>query len=342
MQIGIIGLKQSGKTTLFKALSKSSDSSTNIFSVKVPDQRVKRLSEIFKPKKTTYACVEFKDVVIKLNDEGSFSGMTINEIKEADALAIVIRNFSNATVAHPDGSIDAARDLKEIEDELFLTDLLQIEKRMERINKEGKKGNKEWLLLSKLKENLENGIPIFYISIHPDEKKLIGGFKFLSEKPIIILINDDENESISDKSFIEYIKQKKYDYIKVYGKIEEEIARLEPEEQVAFLTDIGLSKSVIDRFINKCYSVLNLISFLTAGEDEVKAWTIKKGSTALEAASKIHTDIARGFIRAEAVQFDEFIKYGSFSKLKNEGLLRLEGKDYIVNDGEIVHFRFNV
>jgi len=342
MQIGIIGLMQSGKTTLFKSLSKSSDSSVNISSIKVPDKRVTKLSEIFKPKKTTYAYVEFKDVTIKLDEQGSFSGNTINEIKESDALAIVLRNFKNDTVSHIKGNIDATRDLKEIEDELYLTDLLQIERRLERIKKEGKKGNKEHMLLSRLKEELENGVPIFHLLIKDDEKKIVSGFKFLSEKPFIIVINSDENESILDDTVIKYIEEKRYDHIKIYGKIEEEISQLNPEEQIVFLNDIGLSESVIDRFIKKCYSVLNLISFLTTGEDEVKAWTIKRGSTALEAASKIHTDISRGFIRAEVVPFDTFIKYGSFSKLKEEGLLKLEGKDYIVKDGEIVHFRFNV
>ncbi len=341
MQIGIIGLGQSGKTTLFEALSNIENSSVSIASVRVPDVRVTKLSSIFKPKKTILAQVEFRDAGISLEQDGSFESKTIQQIRESDALAVVLRNFKNDMVAHPHGSIDAVRDIKEIEDELFLTDLLQIENRMDRLNREGKSG-RENELLSSMKECLEQGKPLSRMKLDNSSEKMIAGFRFLSKKPLLVVINSDENEEISLDPIVSYCKERDYEYIKIYGKFEREIGKLNIEEQEDFFKDIGVQGSVVDRFINKCYSMLNLISFFTVGEDEVRAWTIEQGSTAVEAAGKIHSDIAKGFIRAEVVGCDEFLEAGSFKKLKENGKSRLEGKNYIVCDGEITHFRFNV
>ena len=342
MQVSIIGLMQSGKTTLFRALSGRRKFAESIAIVKVPDERIDRLSEIFKPRKTTYATIEFKDTQIELDNSGAFTSKTIGEIRNADALCIVIRNFKNDTVPHPAGSINSLRDFKEIEEELIITDLLQIEKRLERLQKESKQKSLEYQLLLKLKNYLDDEKPINQVELTDENKKLISGFKFLTQKPFIIVINSDENNSIDKKPLIDYLEKRRYDYLMVYAKIEEEISQLNKEDQKTFMEDIGISGSIIDRLIKKSYEVVNLISFLTAGEDEVRAWTIKKGSTAVEAAQKIHSDIARGFIRAEVVHYDDFIKEGSFKNCKEKGLLRLEGKEYIVKDGDIINFRFNV
>jgi GTP-binding protein YchF len=341
MQIGIIGLGQSGKTTLFEALSNIENNNISIASVRVPDDRVTELSSIFNPKKITMAQVEFRDVGISLEQDGSFDSTTIQQIRESDALAVVLRNFKNDMVAHPYGSIDGVRDLKEIEDELFLTDLIQIENRLDRLNREGNTG-RENEILSSMKECLEQGKPLSRIKLDNSGEKMIAGFRFLSKKPLLVVINSDENEEISLDPIISYCEERDYEYIKIYGKFEREIGKLNSEEQDEFFKEIGVEGSVVDRFINKCYSMLNLISFFTVGEDEVKAWTIQQGSTAVEAAEKIHSDIAKGFIRAEVVGCDEFLKAGSFKKLKENGKSRLEGKNYVVCDGEITHFRFNV
>lgn len=342
MQVGIIGLQQSGKTTLFRCLSESSDPKSSIAVVKVPDERVDELCVVSKSKRKVYAQIEFKDVAIHLDDRGAFSKETISEIREANALGIVVRSFYSETVPHPRGSIDAVRDLKEIEDELFLTDLLQIERRIERLLKEGKRAGQEYDLLTQLKKSLEEGRALSQTLLSPDEKRLIAGFRFLSEKPFIIVINADENDRISDEAILHYGEEKHYDSIKIYGKIEEEIGGLDEAEQKGFLLSIGLDASARERFIKKCYSALNLISFLTTDEKETRAWTIQKGSSSLEAAAKVHSDMARGFIRAQVIHFDEFKKHGSFKKAKEGGFLRLEGKEYTVQDGEIIRFRFNV
>ncbi len=340
MQIGIIGLGRSGKTTLFEALS-NVESSVPIASIRVPDVRVTRLSSIFNPKKTTLAQVEFRDVGISLELDGSFAAKTMQQIRETDALAIVLRNFKNDTVAQPHGSIDAVRDMKEVADELFLTDLVQIENRLDRLKREGKTCREQELLVS-LQEYLEQGTPLSRLKLDGSSEKMISGFRFLTKKPLLVVINCDENEDISSDAIISFCNEKGYEHIMVYGKIEGEIGKLNREEQEEFFKEIGVKGSVIDRFINKCYSLLNLISFFTVGEDEVRAWTIEQGSTAVEAAGKIHSDIAKGFIRAEVVGYDEFIKAGSFKTLKEKGKTRLEGKEYVVCDGEITHFRFNV
>jgi len=341
LQVGIIGLKQSGKTTLFRELSSVREIRANISTVTVSDDRVAVLSSIFNPKKTTYPQVVFRDVDISLDTDKSFTAATLQQIREVDAVAIVLRNFRNDAVPHPYSTIDPVRDVKEIEDEMFFTDLLQIEKRTQRLEKEQKRG-REYDLLMRLRQRLETGIPIVQQGLNQDEKKLISGFRFLSTKPMLIALNTDENDYFQDKDILSYCGERGYEPIKIYGKIEEEIGQLSPDEQSEFLRDIGLRESVMARFVKKCYELLDLISFFTVGEDEVRAWNIKRGSTAREAAEKIHSDIAKGFIRAETVHYEDFIDAGSFKAVKERGALRLEAKDYLVQDGDIMNFRFNL
>ena len=341
MQVGIMGLERSGKTTLFRALSSSREAAEGIATVKVPDERVSILSEMFRPKKTTYPTVVFRDVDISLDDDGSFSAKTVQAIREAEALTVVLRNFRNDAVAHPGITVDPVRDLKEIEDTLFLTDLMQIERRMDRLAREQKK-DREYLLLRRLFGDLEKGVPIIRQGLTGDEKKAVAGFRFLSLKPLLVAVNKDEDDGFDNNSIIRYCEERGYNHVTFYGKIEEEIGMLPFEEQKAFIDDIGLGESAMVRFVNSCYSMLDLISFFTVGEDEVRAWNIRRGSTAVEAAGRIHSDIAKGFIRAETVYYQELLDAGSFKVLKNQGRLRLESKEYEVLDGEIMHFRFNL
>jgi len=341
MQVGIIGLKQSGKTTLFRALASVEDRGIGIAAVHVPDDRVSVLSKVFNPKKITYPQIVFKDIEISVEDDGSFHASTVQQMREIDAAAVVLRTFENDSVPHPSITIDPVRDLKEIEDEIFLTDLLQIERRLDRLEREQKRG-REYELLKRLGKGLEEGTSVGLQTLNDDEKKLILGFRFLSAKHVLVVINADENNSYPEESVVSYCKNRGYEYIKIYGKIEEEIGTLCHEEQKEFLEDIGLNESVMARFVNRCYTMLDLISFFTVGEDEVKAWNIRRGSTAREAAERIHTDIAKGFIRAETVRYEDFIEAGSFKALKERGILRLEAKEYTVQDGEIMHFRFNL
>ncbi len=342
MNIAIIGLGQSGKSTIFRAVTGKDSGSEDISIVKVPDERVDKLAEIFKPKKVTYATIEFRDLKIELDESGAFSSKTKDKIRGSDALCMVIRNFKNDTVPHPLGSINPVSDFKELLDELIITDMIQIEKRLERLKKEAKERTQEFITLERLMESLSSGKTLNKIKLTKEDEKLISGFKFLTLKPFIVVINNDENDSLDTKPITEYLTENKYNHLIVYGKIEEEISKLDPEDQKEFLKDIGMKESIIGRLIKKAYETLDLISFLTVGEDEVKAWTIKRESSAVEAARKIHSDIARGFIRAEVVHYNDFIKYGSYKACRDKGLVRAEGKNYTIKDGDIVNFRFNV
>jgi GTP-binding protein YchF len=339
MQVGIVGLPRSGKSTLFRALSSGTDG--GIATVKVPDGRVETLSDMFRPKKTTYPSILFRDIDIALEDDGSFSTNTVQAMREADAVAVVLRSFKNDAVAHPKVTVDPLRDLKEVEDMLFLTDLLQIERRLDRLGREQKK-DREYHLLNRIGGGLENGIPVYRQGLSGEEINTLSGFRFLSAKPLLVVLNKDENDGIPDEAVTAYCIECGYETISFYGRIEEEIGMLPPEEQKDFLDDIGLTGSATSRFVRSCYSMLDLISFFTVGEDEVRAWNIRRGSSAAEAAARIHTDIAKGFIRAETVQYEQFVEAGSFKVLKEHGLLRLESKEYTVQDGEIMHFRFNL
>lgn len=362
MKIGLVGLPLVGKTTFFNLLTNahaeisnfsSGKVTSNIGSAKVPDRRIDFLSKLYKPKKTTYAQIDFTDVPGLVSGASSGAGVGnqfLEDIRKVDALVHIIRAFENADVQHVEGSIDPMRDIETVNLELLFADLGVIENRITRIQT-GKKVTKENLaeleVLKKCKEGLENGLLIHQINLADDERELLRTFSFLSEKPMILVINLDEDSLKSNnypgkEDILKYAKERNVPVIEICAKAEMEISELEEEDRMMFMEELGIKKSGIDVLASTTYDYQGLISFLTAGEDEVKAWTIRKGTDARKAAGKIHSDIERGFIRAEVVKFEAIEELGSMSKAKEKGLYRLEGKEYIVQDGDIINFRFNV
>ncbi len=362
MKIGLVGLPLVGKTTFFNLLTHahaeisnfaSGKVTSNIGSAKVPDHRIDFLSKLYKPKKTTYALIDFTDVPGLVSGSSAGKGVGnqfLEDIRKVDALVHIVRAFENPDVLHSDGSIEPMRDIETINLELLFSDLGIIENRITRIQG-GKKVTKENLVelevLKKCKEELENGKLIHQINLDDEEKEVLKTFSFLSEKPMILAINIDEDALKSgsypqkDEIFA-YAAERNVSVIEVCAKAEMEISELDEEDKMLFMEELGIKKSGIDILANTAYDFLGLISFLTAGEDEVRAWTIKKGTDARKAAGKIHSDIERGFIRAEVVKFRDIQELGSMAKAKEKGLYRLEGKEYIVEDGDIINFRFNV
>ncbi len=352
MKVGIIGFARSGKTTVYNALSGAhaavgafGSRDTNVAAVKVPDERLERLAEIHKPKKITYAEFQFFDIAPSEGggEEKVLDSAALGVLKNADALVHVVRAFANEDVFHPTGSVDAVRDCKMLEEELQLTDLIVIEKRIERLEKEHKKAA-DYEILKRAKEHIENGQPLRTLNLTPTEIQEIAGFGFLSLKPLMLLGNYGE-ESIGndDPSGLKaYAAENSFTLIDLCGAMELEVAELPPEERASFREDLGLGEESRAQFLRTAYDMLGLISFLTAGEPEVRAWTIRKGTKAVEAAGVIHSDIQRGFIRAEVVHYNDFMAAGSMVKAKEQGHVRLEGKEYIVQDGDIMLFRFNV
>ncbi|MFC1493743.1 DUF933 domain-containing protein [Thermodesulfobacteriota bacterium] len=343
MKLGIIGLPQSGKSTIFAALTgargdenkKGVKRDNRIASVKVFDERIDFLRSIYNPKKTIYASVEY----LMPSDTGSGSDSMIwNQARICDALIHVVKNFPDFNGVDPKSEVD----YKQLEDEMVLTDLIVVEKRIERIEADLKRGKKpdekEHKLVLSCKELLEKGIPLRKDEVLA-KSPVLKGFTFLSAKPQLIIINNDDDNDIlpewSSGSMDQRIQA-------VKGRLEMEIAAMSKEDAKEFLTEYGIVESALDRIIKESYQILNLISFFTVGEDEVKAWTIDKGTIALQAAGEIHSDIQKGFIRAEVLAYNDLIKYGSFKEAKNAGRVRLEGKEYLVEDGDIINYRFNV
>ncbi|MBF0319625.1 MAG: redox-regulated ATPase YchF [Nitrospirae bacterium] len=359
MKIAITGLSNSGKTTVFNALTglnvettiyASSLEEPHVGSVRVNDKRVETLSGIFKPKKTTYSTILYTDFQGLTKGDNAHNKKVFEFIRDADALVEVVRAFDDDSVVHPDGSIDAARDASNLESELLLYDLDLVEKRLGRMADAAKRGKRpdetEKKILEKCKETLYKEIPLRKTHFTPEEQKAIVHLQFISIIPKIIVINVSEETIGQAQPLIDAIAARvnfdKNAIISLSGKIEMELAQLPPEDAESFLKDMGIEEPALNKVINKGYELLGLISFLTVGEDEVRAWTITKGMTALEAAGKIHSDIERGFIRAEAVAYDDFIAGGSMAEAKKAGHVRLEGKNYVVSDGDILNFRFNV
>lgn len=346
MKIALVGFQGSGKTSVFNALTGQhaetgmGKKGANLGRIQVPDPRVDALSKIYQPKKTTYADIQFVDVAGPADtghrSQGGLDQNLVGHIREADALVHVVRGFDNPQLT---GAPDAARDIAAFEDELILTDLIQIEGRVSRLKKQAR--TKELDLMEKLQAELEAGRPLRAVALHEEEKQQVSGFRFLSQKPMLVLVNQSE-EAIK-APLPDTIKKAAADrgleVIALSAPIEAEIMAMEPADQAAFLADLGLSEPVRARFIQAAYRLLDLISFLTSGEDEVRAWTIRRGTVARAAAGKIHSDIERGFIRAEVTPFADFVVAGSEAKCRETGKTRLEGKEYVVLDGDIVHFR---
>ncbi len=364
MKIGIVGLPNVGKSTLFNSITKAGAECANypfctiepnVGMVTVPDERIDKLAEIYHPQKVTYATIEFVDIagLVKGASKGEGLGNKfLSHIREVDSIVHVVRCFEDENIAHVDGSVDPIRDIETINLELCLADLETIEKRLERAKKSlkaDKKFQTEIDLLEKIKSGLESGIPARNIELNDDEKEIIKSSFLLTLKPILYVGNISENEIENPESnpnlvkLEEYAKKESSEVIPLCVKIEEELSGLDKEDKAEMLEALGLSESGLDKLIKASYKLLGLMSFLTAGEPEVRAWTIKKGTKAPNAAGKIHSDIERGFIRAEVISFEDLMKAGgSMATAKEKGLIRSEGKDYIMQDGDIVLFRFNV
>jgi ribosome-binding ATPase len=355
LKIGIVGLSQVGKTTLFRILTRAHGNlsagrpEAHVGVVHVPDPRLDRLIEMYKPKKGVYATVEYVDTpgsVIDLARTGSQAQL----LREADALAHVVRVFEEATIPAPGGSLDPHRDVENVELEFILSDLAQVEKRLERLDKDIKKQKnaaleKEYQVLQACRVTLERQVPLREAGLSAEDERTIRGFTFLSLKPMLYVLNLGENDAARANAAGEFahdagLKQRPHTAAAaVCGKVEAELAELPEQEAGEFLASYGLRESAIARLIRASYKLLGLISFFTVGEDECRAWTIRSGSTALEAAGEIHGDIQRGFIRAEAVKYEDLVAAGSLAEARSRAQLRLEGKEYVVEDGEVVHFR---
>ena len=385
LTIGIIGLPQSGKTTLFNALTKADAPiggyatgtvQANVAVVQVPDPRLQPLADIFHPKKTTYTTVEFVDVagMGQANAGGKeerkgLSAEFIGHIRNADALAIVLRTFSNANVPHPNETVDPIRDLDSLNAELILTDLSTVEKRIERTQRAAKSGDKKYQqeleTLHRLQEALSDLRPASEVELSQQEQGVLSELFLLTLKPRMYVLNVSEDvlgeaqdvlarvasgEDVANATgelqgivaVAQRAKREGAEVVAVSARLEAELTELPEEDAHEYLESLGLPQLGADRVIQVGYRLLNLITFLTAGEDEVRAWTVTKGAKAPEAAGKIHSDIERGFIRAEVTRYEDFIEAGSFAAAAKKGQQRLEGKEYVIQDGDIAHFRFNV
>ena len=360
MKICIVGLPQSGKSALFSALTGGSveaaaaKGADPVAVVKVPDPRLEKLAAIFEPKKKTAASVEFTELQgISGGDpkQASFSEQFLGKLRTADALLAVVRSFRDPALAHPLDSIDARRDLSVLETEFLLSDLAIVENRIERLRKQvaSKKSDhdvRELAALEKCKTALDAETPLREIDLTDDEEGLLRGFRFLTGKPLIIVANLDEEEIRREAevlaAFADRASRRGTAAVGFSARLESEIRQLPDQDAAGFRSDFGIGGSPLDRLIATAYRMMGLISFFTVGSDEVKAWTIREGTAATRAAGVIHSDIERGFIRAEVVSYERFIAHGDIAGCRTDGSLRLEGKNYPVQDGDIINFRFAV
>ena len=358
LRAALIGFPSSGKSTLFQLMTSARDGAggkgdVKIGISKVPDDRLDVLTGMYNPKKRVPATVEFTDIAV-VAKTGAQALVDVANYKNADALVHVVRAFRDETVPHPSGSVDPARDAQAMEDELILADLGVAERRLERIERDLKKGRSAELererdVVQQCKTALEEGRPLRTLALAGDDLKRLRGFQFLSAKPLLLVINLDEadiaevgadlDRAAAKTGLTAFLSHAATRAVALCGKIELEIAQLEPGDAKAFLADLGLSESGLDRVIRAAYDLLGYISFFTVGEDECRAWSIPRNLPAVLAAGEIHSDISRGFIRAEVVSYDNLIARGSLAACRDHGELRLEGKEYIVLDGDCINFR---
>jgi GTP-binding protein YchF len=361
MRLGIIGLPQSGKTTIFNALTRGDQPVTmsggrieiRTAVVDVPDPRVDRLVEMFHPLKTTYAKVIYADIAglegnsgKNGNEKKGISGQLLNQLSQMDGFVHVVRCFENASVPYPSGSLDPQRDIEAMDSELLLNDLISVERKLERLVEEKKKSGgrdkavieRETALFEKFQATLSDGTPLRDIDLDTEQIKTLSGFGLLTLKPVLIVLNLADEQTPPE---IEY-HHRFSAVVPLQGRLEMELSQLSAEDAELFMNDFGIQELGLQRVINQSYDLLGLQSFFTVGEDEVRAWTVRRGASALEAAGAIHTDLQKGFIRAEVIGYAELFELGGLVEARARGRLRLEGKEYPVQDSEIMHVRFSL
>ncbi|MDO9546278.1 MAG: redox-regulated ATPase YchF [Pelolinea sp.] len=354
MQLGIIGLPQSGKTTIFNTVTHGDQPTgaavgrmeVHTAVIDVPDKRVDRLSDMFKPKKTIYAKVMYADIAGLGSgaDKGEISGQLLNQLTQMDGFIEVVRCFESYLVPHILESVDPMRDIQLMDEEFLLNDQIMVERKLERLAEEQKKGagrdkadvEREAELFNKLRDTLSTSTPLRDISLSAEEEKLISGFGFLSRKPLLILFNLGEGQAQPDITYDHQHSQ----MVGLQGKLEMDLGQLSEEDAELFMHEYGIEELGLSRMIKASYDLLGLLSFFTVGEDEVRAWTVRRGALAPEAAGEIHTDFQKGFIRAEVITYDDLMDTGSMAEGRSKGKLRLEGKQYPVQDGDVISIRF--